>query len=163
MNNCKSHVKLNDKMVVGQSERVSLATHIVSNLEGSEGNKCQCCDTLKAELHKARLDISSCKDIIKILLEEQSSQPKQMKNDGPWNIEGSFHTTSRGNSTKASSRVGNRKSNHIQVIPTTNKFKVLSNLNDPREAVSSTSAWIERVITSKNLGGKNQKTNQKKT
>ena len=77
-----------------------------------------------------------------------------MKTDGPWNKEGSFHTTSRGNLTNASSRVGNRKSNHIQVIPTTNKFKVLSNLNDPREAVSSMSASIDRVITSKNLGKK---------
>ena len=86
-----------------------------------------------------------------------------MKTDGPWNKEGLFHTTSRGNSTKASTSVRNRKSNHIQVIPVTNKFEVLSSLNDPREAVSSTSASIERVITSKKLGEKTQKMNQKKT
>ena len=109
---------------------------------------------MKAKLHKAKLDISLYKEIIKILLEEQSSQPKQMKTDGLWNKEGLFHTTSKGDLTTASSGVGNRKSNHIQVIPTTNKFEVLSNLNDPREAVSSTSASIERVINSKKFGGK---------
>ena len=136
-------------MAVGQSERVSFSTHIVNNLEG---NKCQCCDTFKA-----KLDILSYKEIIKIPLEEQSSQLKQMKTDGPWNKEGLFHTTSRGNSTKASTSVRNRKSNHIQVIPVTNKFEVLSSLNDPREAVSSTSASIERVITSKKLGEKTRR------
>ena len=58
-----------------------------SNLEE---NKCRSCDTLKAELHKAQQDITTYKEIIKILLEEKSSQPKETKPNGPWNKEGPF-------------------------------------------------------------------------
>ena len=79
---------------------VCLCSNIVSNLEE---NKCTSCDTLKAELHKAEQDMSTYKEIIKILLEEQSSQPKQTKPDGPWNKEGSFRSVSRGDSIKAAS------------------------------------------------------------
>ena len=135
-------------MAATRSGCVCLCTNIVSNLEE---NKCRSCDTLKAELHKAQLDISTYKEIIKILLEEQSSQPKQTKPDGPWNKEGSFRSIPRGDSTKASPQVGIRRSNHGQSISTANKFEVLTNLNDPSDATSSMSASIESDITLKNF------------
>ena len=58
-------------------------TNIVSDLDRKEGIKCQCCDKFKAELHKAKLDITLYEEIIKLLLEEQSSsQLRLMKGDG---------------------------------------------------------------------------------
>ena len=130
-------------MAAVQSGCVCLCSNIVSNLEE---NKCKSCDTLKA-----KQDISTYKEIIKILLEEQSSQPKQTKPDGPWNKEGSFRSIPRGDSTKASPQVGIRRSNHGQSISTANKFEVLTNLNDPSDATSSMSASIESDITLKNF------------
>ena len=88
------------KMAAVQSGCVCVCSNIVSTLEE---NKSKSCDTLKAKLHKAEQDISTYKEIIKILLEKQSSQPKQMKPDGPWNKEGSFRSISRGDSIKAAS------------------------------------------------------------
>ena len=49
------------------------------------------------------------------------------------------------------------------IIPTANKFEVLTNVKDPSEATSSTSASIESDITLRNFEEKNQKTNQMKT
>ena len=147
-------------MAATRSGCMCLCTNIISNLQE---NKCRSCDTLKAELHEAQQDIPTYKESIKILLEEQSSQPKQMKPDGPWNKEGSFRSIPRRDSTKASPQVGIRRSNHGQSIPTANKFEVLTNLKDPSDTMSSTSASIESDITLRNFEKKDQKMNQMKT
>jgi hypothetical protein len=99
-----------------QLEEVSRSLNIINNLERNEEIKCQCCDTLKKDLQKA---ISSYREIIKMLLEEQSNtQQQQLRTDEPWREEELFHTMSRSTSMKATSRAGIRLSNLIQVIPT---------------------------------------------
>jgi RNase H-fold protein (predicted Holliday junction resolvase) len=80
-----------------------------------------------------------------------------MKARGHPSKEESFFPVSRGGSIKASSRVGIKRHNLIQVIPTTNKFEVLANLNDISEASSASS---EGHITSRNFKKKNQKKTQ---
>jgi hypothetical protein len=137
-----------------QLEGVKPSTNLVTNSERKEGNKCPCCDKLKFELRKAKLEISSYEEIIKILLDEEiSPQSKLIKTDGYSSKEGSFYRVSKDGLIKAS-RVGNKSSNLIQVIPTANKFGVLTNLNDDGEAPS---ASIEGDISSRNFKNKNQK------
>ena len=100
----------------------------------------------------------SYEEIIKILPEEQSSsQLKLMKADGHSSNEGSFHPVSRGSLIKTLSRLGNKRNNLIQIIPTSNKFGVLANLNDISEPLS---ALIDDDITSRNFKKKNQKKTQ---
>jgi hypothetical protein len=131
--------------------------NLASNSERKERNKCQCCDKLKLKLHKAKLEISSYEETIKILLDEEiSSQLKLIKMDGYSCKEGSFYPVSKGGLIKAS-RLGNKRSNLIQVIPPANKFGVLTNLNDVGEAPS---ASIEEDITSRNFKDENQKKTQ---
>ena len=138
-----------------QLEGVITPMNIVSNLDRKEGIKCQCCDKLKTELHKVKLDIMSYEQIIKILLEEQSSsQLKLMKADRHSSNEGFFHQVSRGGLIKTSSRLGNKRNNLKQIIPTANKFGVLANLNEVSEPLS---ALIDGDITSRNFKKKNQK------
>ena len=145
----------NFKMAEEQLEGVITPMNIVRNLERKEGIKCQCCDKLKTEIHKAKLDITSYEEIIKILLEEQSSsQLKLMKADRHSSNEGSFHQVSRGSLIKTLSRLGNKRNNLIQIIPTANKFGVLANLNEVSEPLS---ALIDGDITSRNFKKKNQK------
>jgi hypothetical protein len=61
-----------------QLERVGPSTTLASNPGNIVENTCQCCDLLKSEHHKAKLDIISYEEIINLLLEEQfSSQLKQ--------------------------------------------------------------------------------------
>jgi len=68
-----------------QLEEVSSSSNIIDNLEKNEEIKCHCCDTLKKDLQKAKQDISSYREIIKILLEEQSNtQQQQLRTDKPW-------------------------------------------------------------------------------
>jgi len=105
-----------------QLEEVNHSLNIINNLEKNEEIKCQCCDTLKKDLQKAKQDISSYREIIKILLEEQSNtQQKQLRTDKPWREEELFHTITRSTLMKAISRAGIRSSSLIQVIPTANK------------------------------------------
>ena len=132
-------------MAEGQLERTIPSKIIVSNLERNEENKCQCCDNLKAELHKAKQDILSYEEIIKILLEKQPNpQLKPMKAGDHLTEKGSFYPVSRGGSNKASSQLRN---NLIQIIPAANKFGILANLNDVSETLS---AAFKRDITSNN-------------
>ena len=143
------------KMAEGQLERTIPSKIIVSNLERNEENKCQCCDNLEAELHKAKQDILSYEEIIKILLEKQPNpQLKPMKACDHLTEEGSFYPVSRGSSNKASSQLRN---NLIQIIPTANKFGILANLNNVSETLS---ASFKRDITSNNSKKKIQKKTQ---
>ena len=109
---------------------------LVSNPENVVENKCQCCDILKSELHKAKLDIISYVETINILLEKQFNfQVHERKSNGHWNEEKYVHPTSRGDTEKVSSGIGSNRSNLIHIIPTANKYEVLANLNDTSEAV----------------------------
>jgi bacterioferritin (cytochrome b1) len=84
-------------MAAEQLEDASLFQDIVKNLENNEEITCQCCVTLKADLQKAKQDISPYREIIKILLEEQSSTKRQqLRTDEPRREEESFHPISRG-------------------------------------------------------------------
>jgi hypothetical protein len=108
-------------------------------------NTCQCCDTLKSELQKAKLDITSYEEIINILLEEQlSSQLKQRKSNGQWSEEEYVYPTSRRDTAKVSSGIGSNRSNLLQIIPTVNKYEVRANLNDISEAMCNTSGSAEK-------------------
>jgi hypothetical protein len=98
----------------GQLIGTSLSVNIVNNLEKKEENKCQGCTTLKADLQAAKQEISSYREIIKILLEEQSiNQQQQLKMDEPRSEELLFHTISRGASMEMTVRVGIRQINLI--------------------------------------------------
>ena len=142
-----------------QLEEVNHSLNIINNLEKNEEIKCQCCDTLKKDLQKAKQDISSYREIIKILLEEQSiTQQQQMRTDEPWREEELFHTISRSTSMKATSRAGIRPSNLIQVIPTANKFEILAQVNDSNEAMG----WTSSSITNNATSIKFRKNDQKK-
>jgi hypothetical protein len=84
-----------------QVERVSPSTKLASNPGNIVANTCQCCDILKSELHKAKLDITSYEEIMNILLEEQfSSQRKQRKSNGHWSEEEYVYPTSREDTAK---------------------------------------------------------------
>jgi hypothetical protein len=144
-------------------ERVSPSTNLASNSGSIVENTCQCCDILKSELHKAKLDIISYEEIINILLEEQfSSKLKQRKTNGHLSEEEYFFPTSREDTAKVSSGIGSNISNLIQIIPTVNKYEVLANLNDASEATCNTSVSVEKNISSKISKKKGQKMNQKK-
>jgi hypothetical protein len=131
-----------------QLEDTCFSLNIVNNLEKNEETKCQCCDTLKADLQKAKQDISSYREIIKILLEEHSiTQQQQLRTDEPRKEE-LFHPISRGTSIKAISRAGIRRSNLVQVIPTANKFEILANVNESNETMCLMSASIVSNVTS---------------
>jgi bacterioferritin (cytochrome b1) len=103
-------IKIHKEMMAGeQSEDTGSSLNIVNNLVKNEDTKCQCCDTLKADLQKAKQDISSYREIIKILLEEQSIiQQQQLRTDEPRREEESFHPIPRSTSMKAMSRTGIR-------------------------------------------------------
>jgi hypothetical protein len=109
------------KMAGEQLEDTNLSSTIVNNLEQNVETKCQCCDALKADIQKAKQDILSYREIIKILLEEKSiTQQQQLRTDEFGREEELFHPISKGTSMKATSRAGNRWNNLIQVIPTAN-------------------------------------------
>ena len=128
-----------------QVEGMSPSTKLASNPGNIVENTCQSCDILKSELHKAKLDITSYEEIINILLEEQfSSQLKQRKSNGHWSEEEYVYPTSRGDTAKVSSGMGSNRSNLIQIIPTVNKYEVLTNLNNASEAMCNTSGSVEK-------------------
>jgi len=147
------------KMADNQLQEVSRSLNIFNNLENNEELKCQYCDMLKKDLQEAKQDILSYREIIKILLEEQSNtQQQQLRTEEPCREE-LFHTTSRNTSMKITLRAGIRPSNLIQVIPTANKFEILSKVNDSNEATCSTSTSIINNATSRKF----KKNSQKKT
>ena len=83
-------------MAAEQLDDLCFSVNITNNLVKNEVIKCQCCDTLRADLKKANLDILSYKEIIKILLEEQSSsQQQQLRSEEPWRKEISLHPKTR--------------------------------------------------------------------
>jgi hypothetical protein len=45
--------------------------------------------------------------------------------------------------------MGSNRSNLIQIIPTTNKYEVLGNLNDASEAMCNTSGSVEKNMCNK--------------
>ena len=146
-------------MADNQLQEVSRSLNIFNNLENNEELKCQYCDMLKKDLQEAKQDILSYREIIKILLEEQSNtQQQQLRTEEPCREE-LFHTTSRNTSMKITLRAGIRPSNLIQVIPTANKFEILSKVNDSNEATCSTSTSIINNATSRKF----KKNSQKKT
>ena len=157
-----------------QFERVSPSTKLASKPGNIVENTCQCCDKLKSEFHKAKLDITSYEEIINILLEELlSSQLKQRKKNGHLSEDEYVYPTSREDTAKVSSGIGSNRSNLIQIIPTVNKHEVLENLNDTSEAMCNTSGSVEKNmcnmsgsveknISSKISKKKGQKTYQKK-
>jgi aspartyl/asparaginyl-tRNA synthetase len=63
-----------------QLEDTNLSSIIVNNLEKNDETNCQWCDTLKVDIQKAKQDILSYKEIIKILLEEQFITRQQQMN-----------------------------------------------------------------------------------
>jgi predicted methyltransferase len=63
-----------------QLEDTNLSSIIVNNLGKNDETNCQCCDTLKVDIQKAKQDILSYKEIIKILLEEQFITRQQQMN-----------------------------------------------------------------------------------
>ena len=120
-------------------------------------NTCQCCDKLKSELHKAKMDITSYEEIINILLEELlSSQLKQKKKNGHLSEDEYVYPTSREDTAKVSSGIGSNRSNLIQIIPAVNKCEVLANLNDRSEAMCNTSGSVEKNMC--NMSGSVEKT-----
>jgi predicted methyltransferase len=52
-----------------QLEDTNISLTIVNNLGKNDESNCQCCDTLKADIQKAKQDILSYREIIKIPLE----------------------------------------------------------------------------------------------
>ena len=154
---------------------VSPSTKLASNKGNIVENTCQCCDILKSELQKAKLDISSYEEIINILLEEQfSSQLKQRESIGQENEEEYVYPSFRKDTAKVSAGMGSNRSNLIQIIPTVNKYEVLANLNDVSETKCNTSesvgknkcnksGIVEKYVSSKISKKKGQKTYQKKS
>ena len=137
------------KMVGEQLEDTNLSSTVVNNLEKNDESKCQCCDALKADIQNAKQDILSYREIIKILLEEQSvTQQQQLRADESRTEEELFHVISRGTSMKTTSRVGIRRSSLIQVIPTANKFEILVNMNDSNLTECPTSVLTASNVTS---------------
>jgi len=61
---------------------------------------------------------------------------------------------------KATSRVGIRRSNLIQVIPTANKFEILVNMNDSNLTECLTSVLTTSNVTSDKFKKKDQKKTQ---
>jgi hypothetical protein len=117
-----------DGQLIGTSFSVNIANNF---LEKNKKIKCQCCVTLKVYLQAAKQEISSYREIIKILLEEQSmTQQQQLKLDEPRSEEELFHPISRGALMETTARAGIRQSNLIQIIPTANKFEILAKIND---------------------------------
>jgi hypothetical protein len=113
------------------------------------------------DIQKAKQDILSYKEIIKILLEEQFiTRQQQMKTDEPRGEEELFHPLSRGTSMKVALRVGPRQNNLIQVIPTANKFGILANMNDSNETEYPTNVLTASNITSRKHKKKDQKMTQ---
>jgi hypothetical protein len=96
-----------------QFERVRPSTNLASNPGSIVENTCQCCDILKSELHKAKLDITSYEEIINILLEQFSSQLKQRKTNGHLSEEEFFYPTYRVDTAKVSSETGSNRNNLI--------------------------------------------------
>jgi hypothetical protein len=115
---------------------------------------------LKADLQKAKQDISSYKEIIKILLEEQSTtQQQQQQANEHRGEEETFHQIPRGTSRKA--KTGINWKNIKQVTPITNKFEILSNMKELNEVTCSTSATSTNNVTSKKSKKECQKTSQR--
>ena len=114
------------------------------------------------DIQKAKQDISSYREIIKILLEQQSiTQQQQLRTDESRREKELFHPISRGTSMKATSRAAIRRSNLIQVIPTANKFEILVNMNDSNETECPTRVLPASNVTSKKFKKKDQKKTQR--
>jgi hypothetical protein len=128
-----------------QLEDTNSSADLLSNLVLSDENKCQCCNKLIADLQKDKQDISSYKEIIQVLLEEQSSPHLQGSNETRKREE-SFYPIPRGSSMKP--RTGINWSNFTQVIPIANKFELLANVNESNEVTCLTSASSGNYITS---------------
>ena len=76
----RSRVSFRTRMAGEQLEDTNLSSTIVNNLEKNVETKCQCCDVLTADIQKAKQDILSYREIIKILLEEKSiTQQQQLR------------------------------------------------------------------------------------
>ena len=137
---------------------MSVSSNIVNNLEKNNETKCQCCYALEAEIQNAKQDISSYREIIKILLEEQSiTQQQQPGTDDSRREDELFHSVSKGSSMKKTTRTGIRQSNLIQVIPTANKFEILASMHDSKETECLTSVPTAGNVTSKKFKTKDQK------
>ena len=96
-----AHTPLLIKQDGGRTDDMSVSSNIVNNLEKNNETKCQCCYALEAEIQKPKQDISSYREIIKILLEEQSiTQQQQPGTDDSRREDELFHPISKGSSIK---------------------------------------------------------------
>ena len=86
----------------------------VNKLEKNNEIDCQHCEELKADIQKAKQYISSYREIIKILLEEQTTPQQQQPGTDKLKREEAFIYPIR-TSMKTTLRAGIRQSNLIQV------------------------------------------------
>jgi hypothetical protein len=107
------------------------------NLSDIQTDKCLCCEELKLELLKAKMEILSYEEVLKLLEEELSSKEFHNQSD-PSKLnyycdEQSKAQTLKDNwiqvATKINRKYKDANSNLIQLIPcAANKFELLSNL-----------------------------------
>ena len=145
---------------MADSVRSEVNHSYTTNSKSSEkqGDSCQLCVELNAELHKVKLELLSYEKVVSVLQEEISNLERRLySNDtyqDTYDKPQTYETVKDNNWNHVKLRYNKfpktNKDNLIQLIPcSSNKYEILHNLEENNVTVSSTSDMEAIVSTSK--------------